>query len=145
MRLARIAGLSTLMCCLAMGGVSQERYGKAESDGELERFVKNSVIGAYGIVRAEKPYLVRSVQGLVVFADEPKANVVFELKSADAAGKVREARTDHLGRFRIRHVSPGQYLFKATAEGFASVIGKVVVSPKALPEAQIRITLPLGV
>ena len=50
-----------------------------------------------------------------------------------------------MGRFKISGTAAGRYCFKATKDGFQSVIGKIVVGKKSTHKASIELTMPLGV
>ena len=49
-----------------------------------------------------------------------------------------------LGRFAISHVPEGTYTFKATKDGFQSVVGTLIVSKKADRQKTIRIEMTIG-
>jgi hypothetical protein len=53
--------------------------------------------------------------------------------------------TDDKGRFRLRRLRPGEYLFKVTRSGFQSVVGRLTVSKAAAAKKPILIELPVGV
>jgi hypothetical protein len=63
-----------------------------------------------------------------------------------AQGKTtRRATTDEHGRFKISHVPAGTYKFKATLNGFQSVVGTINISNKSTTENEIRLEMQVGV
>jgi len=58
---------------------------------------------------------------------EPLPNVLFEIQGPSTGKKIRRATTDEHGRFKIGHVPAGTYKFKATLDGFQSVMGTMCV------------------
>ena len=69
---------------------------------------------------------------------------IFEIRTENPDGKIRGVVADEKGRFRIRGVAQGEYVFKATRNGFQSVYGRVRVSRKAKASTEVRIVLELG-
>ncbi len=65
---------------------------------------------------------------------EPLPNVLFEIQGPSTGKKIRRATTDEHGRFKIGHVPAGTYKFKATLNGFQSVMGTITISKKATTE-----------
>jgi hypothetical protein len=95
------------------------------------------------IVELPKPLHVREVSGTVVAVKgrEPVRKALFELRD-DATGKVKATKADAEGRFRIKHIKDGKYTFKATRNGYQSVVGVLIVREKA-PESQpLSIEMP---
>jgi hypothetical protein len=95
------------------------------------------------IVELPKPLHVREVSGtlLAVKGREPVRKALFEVRD-DATGKVKATKTDGEGRFRIKHLKDGKYTFKATRNGYQSVVGVLIVRAKA-PESQpLSIEMP---
>jgi len=99
------------------------------------------------ITRVQQPFVVRSVRGVISAEEyrEPPADVIFEIQGPGTERKFRGARTDKHGRFRIRDVPAGTYRFKATLNGWRSVMGIVTVSAKADKAAEIKLKMLLGV
>ena len=97
----------------------------------------------------EQPFVIRSIQGSVFFggADrvDPLANVLFEIQGPDTDKKIRRARTDEHGQFKISGAPSGTYKFKATLSGFQSVMGTITVSKKAPKDARIKVSMQFGV
>jgi hypothetical protein len=99
------------------------------------------------IVVIEEPFLVRSVRGTVRFRKhpgEPLANVLFELQGPGPNKKIRRSTSDQAGRFKIGHTPAGSYRFKATRDGFTSVVGWIEVSNKAEKKADLEIEMGIG-
>jgi hypothetical protein len=76
---------------------------------------------------------------------EPLPDVLFEIQGPGADRKIRKGTTDPYGRFKIARVPVGRYKFKATLNGFQSVIGTLVISGKAKQADEIKLEMPVGV
>ena len=124
--------------------------------GTLTAAQENSTVGDFTksptehiINRIEQPFVVRSVQGIVNRQTggpaEPLANVLFEIQGPGTERKIRHATTDENGRFKMGHVPVGTYKFKATRNGFQSVIGTLTVSKEAPKTDEIKIAMAIGV
>ncbi len=89
---------------------------------------------------------VQRVEGIVVLAGEaePIADVLFEIRGPGLSQSVKGVKTDQTGHFRLKHVASGSYRFKATLNGFQSVVGTIVVGKKGRSQP-IRIQLRFGV
>ena len=97
------------------------------------------------IVQLHEPIVVRDVRGEMRDCDgNPEKNAIFEIR-LQSSSQIRRAKTDEKGRFKIRQAPAGTYDFKATLDGFQSVVGTVIVSETANPKARIKLTLNLGV
>jgi hypothetical protein len=100
-----------------------------------------NVVGAFTqsptehiIQRIDEPFEVKSISGTVVEHGgfhEPMAEVLFEVQGPGSNGKIRRTHTDKNGRFKLGRVPEGTYQFKATRNGFQSVMGTIKVSRKA--------------
>jgi len=90
---------------------------------------------------------VRSIHGTITGprAAWPEPGAIFEIRTEDADGKVRGAVANEKGRFKMRGVPQGEYVFKATQNGFQSVFGRIRVSRKAKAKNDVRIALEVGV
>ena len=95
------------------------------------------------IVELPKPLHIREVSGTVLTAKsrEPVRKALFELRD-DATGKVKATKTDSEGRFQIKHIKDGKYTFKATRNGYQSVVGVLVVREKAPESQSLSIEMP---
>jgi len=95
------------------------------------------------------PFVVQSVEGKITLGgadrETPLADTLFEIQGPGADRKIRYATTGPSGRFRIGNVSHGTYKFKATLNGFQSVIGSVTVSKEASKTQEIKISMRVGV
>jgi hypothetical protein len=95
----------------------------------------------------DHPFTVREVRGTVTFKGhpgEPLSDVLFEIIGPGQTKVLRHAMSDRKGRFDISHVANDTYRFKATRDGFSSVVGTIAVSRKAEREDQIRIEAAIG-
>ena len=71
--------------------------------------------------------------------------VLFELRPTRGAGKIRQVKADNQGKFKVPDMPLGEYCFKATADGWQSVIGVVIVSKTASRRSRVNFEMPLGV
>jgi hypothetical protein len=100
------------------------------------------------IQQIDKPFGVKSVSGTIVESGgfhERMAAVLFEIQGPGADRKIRRTHTDKNGRFKIGRVPEGVYRFKATRNGFQSVMGTIHVSKNADQRQEIKIEMPVGV
>jgi hypothetical protein len=100
------------------------------------------------INQVEEPIVVKSVSGFIRRAQGDQAalpNVLFEIKGPNAHGKLRRVTTNKNGYFRVRGLPAGRYAFKATLDGFQSVMGTIDVSNSAPKSAVIRLEMSVGV
>ncbi len=106
----------------------QDRY----QSGELKGFTISR--DEHIINHLDDPFTVREVKGTAFIAFEKKAppeGVLFELRGPGDSETIRSTKTGRNGNFALRQIRPGKYLFKATSLGFQSMVGVVIVSPKA--------------
>jgi Carboxypeptidase regulatory-like domain len=75
----------------------------------------------------------------------PLPEVLFEIQGPDASKTIPRCHTDRSGRFGIARVPPGTYRFKATLNGFQSIMRTIVVSSKATKTDHIDIEMRVGV
>jgi hypothetical protein len=116
---------------------------------------ENSIVGDFTksptehiIQQIDQPFEVKSISGTVLEKGgfhEPMAGVLFEIQGPDSDRKIRRAQTDKTGRFSLSRVPNGTYRFKATRNGFQSVMGTIHVSKKAGKRREIKIEMPIGV
>jgi hypothetical protein len=130
-----------LVALFALSCLAQDRF----ESGRLKGFTKSPT--EHIIAEIDDLFEVRSVHGTVVFKgkDDPLRGVVFEIRGPGGVERIRATRTDSNGRFKIRRVPEGTYTFKATLDGFQSVVGTLVVSKKADRQKTIKIEMPIGV
>jgi hypothetical protein len=85
------------------------------------------------VSRLETPFEVRSVGGVVRQEGNlaPLTDVIVELKGPGKRSKIWRTKTDGTGRFWIKHAPLGIYALKTTMDGFASVLGTVILSNNA--------------
>ena len=96
------------------------------------------------IVELPEPLTVRNVEGSVKDPhNDDMANVAFEIR--DESGSIRTAFTDSRGRFLIRSVIEGTYRFKATKNGFQSIVGTIIIAKSAPKKTAITLHMNLGV
>ena len=101
------------------------------------------------INRIEQPFVVQWIKGSISLQaggpTESLANVLFEIQGPGVDRKIRHATTDDSGHFKIGHVPAGSYRFKATLNGFQSVVGTITVSKEAPNANEIKIVMSVGV
>ncbi len=73
---------------------------------------------------------------------EPLANVLIEIQGNDK--KIRHGKTDAKGRFAIALAPSGTYKFKATLDGFQSIIGMIIVSRESPKKNEIQLAMLIG-
>src|SRR6266540_6652302 len=127
-----------LSCVIATvaPGMTQEK----DLIGDFTRSPTEHIIN-----QIEQPFVVRSVQGMVIRKEgfrEPLAGVLFEIQGPGTDRKIRRGTTDKYGRFRIGHVPQGTYKFKATLNRFQSVMGSIIVSKRAGNTDEIKVEMP---
>jgi Carboxypeptidase regulatory-like domain len=132
----------TLVCLLFTLAAAQEgKFG----EGKLAGFTKSPT--EHVINQIDEPFMVRSVNGLIAFDNgnqEPLPRVLFEIRGPGAEKQIRQATTDRRGKFQVGHAPNGTYQFKATLNGFQSVVGTIVVTNKATKTKTINISMRVG-
>jgi hypothetical protein len=117
---------------------------QADVVGDFTRSPTENIIN-----EIDQPFVTRSVTGKITLElgrpDEPLADVLFEIEGAGSEKKIRRATTDARGRFKIGRAPQGTYKFKATSDGFQSVMGTITISAKARQDAAILIAMQVGV
>lgn len=130
------------MCVILMGVIAA-----AQEKATVGDFTKSPT--EHIIKQVEQPFLVQSVKGVITRETpgsiEPLHNVLFEIQGPDAGQKIRRATTDEDGRFKIGQVPTGTYKFKATLNGFQSIMGTIKVSRTAPKTNEVKIAMPIGV
>jgi Carboxypeptidase regulatory-like domain len=114
------------------------------SEGRFAGFTKSPT--EHVINQIDEPFVVRSVNGLIEFEganQEALPRVLFEIRGPGTKKQIRQATTDRRGKFQVRHVPKGTYQFKATLNGFQSVVGTIVVTNKATTKS-INISMRIG-
>ncbi len=99
------------------------------------------------IIHLDGPITVSAVQGTIMLSVHKDAleGVIFEIRGPGSSERVRAAKSDNKGHVEISHVRQGTYTFKATKDGFQSVVGTLIVSKKADRQSTVKIEMPLGV
>jgi len=95
-----------------------------------------------------KPFKVCEIKGKInsEAGDWPEGTIVlFEIRKRDKNSKIKRIKTDRNGKFKIKKIENGVYCFKATADGWQSVVGIIIVSQEADPKNEITIEMLLGV
>jgi len=96
-----------------------------------------------------EPFIVRNIKGKINnvtgegwFKDHL---VLFEIRGIKKDTKVRGVFADEDGVFKMEGVKEGRYCFKATVNGWQSVMGIIIVGEKADPTSSIVFEMRLGV
>ena len=123
--------------------VAQDRFG-AENE-KLRGFTKSPTEH----IMNEHPGVIsmRVLEGRITEEDSKTgvSGVLVEVRKADWQTKVQGATSDQNGRFRLRKLSEGEYVFKVTRDGFQSVFGLLRISKHAPSDARFDIELKHGV
>jgi len=131
--------LLSLLVFLTVASTTQ-----AAGQGYVGDFTKSPT--EHVINQIEKPFVVSSVSGTISVEgnSDPLPIVLFEIQGPGDDKTIARASSDKHGKFKIGHVKEGSYKFKATLNGFQSVMGTIIVS-KAGRHDKIKIEMPLGV
>jgi hypothetical protein len=99
------------------------------------------------INQVNEPFQVKAITGAIKFQmiDEGAPKVLFEIEGPEPQRTIRRGLTDSHGHFKISHVPQGRYIFKATLNGYQSVVGTIVLSRHAAKSAAITIQMHVGV
>jgi hypothetical protein len=109
-------------------GWAQDRI----ESGDLKGFTRSPT--EHIINRLYDAFTVREGKGAAFISDgfkSPTVGMLLELRGPGESGSILSTATKSDGKFCLRHINPGKYLFKATMPGFQSAIGTIIVSPKA--------------
>jgi hypothetical protein len=101
------------------------------SDGEFKGFLP---FAGNMSIRYGKPFKVREVCGLILFADDPNIPAVgleFKIRGPGPEMTIRSSVTDQNGHFCIAGVPEGTYLFKTRLKDCKDNIGTIIKSHKA--------------
>jgi hypothetical protein len=96
----------------------------------------------------ERPFYVRNVKGRLrsETGDWPEDwPILFEIRRTGKAAKIIKANADAEGNFEIPGLTDGWYCFKATVNGWRSVMGLIRVDKKAGPTETVAVTMKVGV
>lgn len=112
----------------------------------LEGFTKSE--SEHIIREINKPFEVREIKGQIKneVGDWPEGtSVLFEFRERDKNSKIKKVLSDKNGIFKIKRVENGIYCFKATANGWQSVVGTIIVSQETAQKNDITFEMLLGV
>lgn len=132
--------LLTFVVAEGLSAFAQERR---FTEGELIGFTKSNY--EHIINRLDQPIVVKNAEGQASSAVDGTEleDTLIEVRLPET-GRVVGTRTNKNGHFKLK-LKPGTYLFKATKDGFQSVIGTLVVSKDASRRARILIEMKMGV
>jgi Carboxypeptidase regulatory-like domain len=131
--------------CLRAPKMSYPRFDDTEFGGRFAGFAKSPM--EHIIVEMKDPIVLREVQGVLRSAGgewPENVEIVFEIRAQTPRSAVRTVLTDPRGRFHLNNVPVGSYMFKATANGWQSVVGTIIVSKNAKAN-QVDLLMPVGV
>lgn len=112
----------------------------------LESFTKSE--SEHIIREINRPFEVCEIKGQIKneAGDWPEGTrVLFELCKRGKNSKIEKVHSDKKGLFRIKHVENGIYCFKATVNGWQSVLGIIILSKEADPKSEISFEMLLGI
>ena len=117
----------------------------SDQDFSIADFTKSPT--EHIINQVDEPFVVQSIRGLITSDSVrgPLQGVLFEVQGPDSERTIRASVSDKNGRFNIKHVPYGSYHFKATMNGWQSVIGTIIVSKKADKSSMIKVDMHVGV
>jgi hypothetical protein len=150
-----IAGLLGVLMgatALLLGSCASAQARGAESNPSkksrcgIEGFTKSP--SEHIVVELDQPFRLKTVEGVIASQGGVWPDgifVLFELRPTHGTNKLRQAKTDSRGSFKIPDVAPGEYCFKATADGWQSVVGVIIVSKASDPATRVSFEMPLGV
>jgi hypothetical protein len=135
---ARLLAMALLICASLVRAQNS-------SFPDLTDFKKSTA--EHIIDTVDEPFRVSLVKGRVSLQSSGSAvaGVLFEIEGPEDKRRIQSTVTDKNGRFKISHIAEGIYKFKATLNGYQSVIGTVVVLKHAPHATRIRIEMRVGV
>jgi len=147
MNFVRVLIMSLLLSqsCSFVGQASREEIRPAAVCG-IEGFTSSS--DEHIIDEITKLIIVRAVKGKITNEQggwPTKWPILFEIRRTEGASETIKVYADNEGKFSIPDVAAGSYCFKATVDGWQSVIGIIKVDKKANPRNSIQIVLKIGV
>lgn len=96
-----------------------------------------------------EPFVVREVKGRIDNVAGPgwwkDRLVLFEIRGIRKDTEIHKVYADENGNFAMKDITEGRYCFKATVDGWQSVVGIIVVGLKADPTNKITFVMNLGV
>jgi hypothetical protein len=102
------------------------------------------------IVEIKEPFVVRNVKGRIKNTENDYGwskdfGVLIEIRKRNSKSEINHVFADEKGLFEIKEISVGEYCFKATINGWQSVVGIIIVTNEADPKNEIVFQMPLGV
>ena len=141
--------LSAMALLVAMVVPTAVRLGAQQRFGDEDPILKGFTRSPSEHIINEHPgaITVRALKGTIseVAAGTGLPGALVEVRASSGASTIQAAHTDQRGRFNMRKLKEGRYIFKVTRDGFQSVFGLLVVSRAAAAEREFRISLRQGV
>jgi hypothetical protein len=144
--LARSSEAVMIFACVIFIAIAAVAPALAQDKSVVGDFTKSPT--EHIIVQLDEPFVVRSVEGIISEErgpGEPLSSVLFEIQGPGGSRAIERGTTDKSGRFKVAHVAAGTYKFKATLDGFQSVVGEITVTKKAARSNEIKIRMRVGV
>ena len=143
MRFRATMDLALILLFATGAATAQDRFG-SEHGGRFRGFTKSP--GEHIMNEFVGLPVVRAARGRIVdAAGAGLSEAVFEIRIENPDGKVRGVVAKPDGRFQLRSVPDGVYMFKVTRHGFQSVYGKLRVNKHAPSADVLRFELQPGV
>ena len=133
-----------ILCCLFLQFCSHNKI--ALSLCSIDYFTRANPEGF--IEQMEQPIVVRNVRGKITNTIDgwPKdLPILFELRGIEMGAKTIQVYADAEGNFEMPRIPKGHYCFKATVDGWRSVMGIIKVDKRADPKKMIHIVMLIGV
>lgn len=95
-----------------------------------------------------KPFVVTEIKGQIQNETgiwPEGANVIFEIREKDKNSEIKKIHVGKNGNFKIKKIKSGIYCFKATANGWQSVMGVIIVSKESATKNEIEFEMLLGI
>jgi len=130
-----------LICILPLAA-----FATCQEKGTTGDFARSSTEHIINYI--DQPFIAKSVAGVISRTQGDQGampGVLFELQGTGTDRRIRRTTTDQHGRFKIRNVPEGTYKFKATLDGFQSVMGTISIAKKAPRANVIKISMSVGV
>jgi hypothetical protein len=131
-------------CCLLLQSCSSDKIPVSICSFTYFTLSKTEHI----IEEMEKPIIVLNVKGKItneVGGWPDNTRILFEIRGIGKGAKTIQAQADGEGNFEIPRVAKGNNCFKATVDGWRSVMGILKVSRWADPNKRISIIMIPGV
>ena len=140
-----ILSFLVLQSCSSVGHIGRDEV-KLRSICGIEGFTLAP--SEHIVDEIEQPIIVRAVKGKLTnrqggWPKDWPFPILFEIRKIGEAAIIR-ARADDDGNFEIPAVPEGRYCFKATVEGWQSVMGIIKVDRRASPKKSIYIVMEIA-